>query len=154
MILLTAMDTTPPAVPVPVPTDTTPPAAPITSSTRKRRDPFLEFTRAKAQSTVEETEALVGMTGRASDAEKEEALRAKVVKNCKDCFTLYLSCCSNEFADWESMINKSPSKLYLEESPDWTADEREQFMFWCQTKNYLKVGKYFDLMGWRLTNAE
>jgi hypothetical protein len=70
--LTTATETTPPAVPVT--TDTAQAASTVPSSTRKRRDPFLEFTRAKAQSSVEETEALVGMTGRASDAEKEEAL--------------------------------------------------------------------------------
>lgn len=113
---------------------------------------FSSYRQAKEQNA----ESLANITGTAAAAESEAKLRATLRRECHKELQTYLANCETEFKhkDWRDIISEYPTKTYADDSAKWTDDERAQFDGWCDEKDFLQLGKHFDVLGWWNENKQ
>ena len=92
---------------------------------------------------------LGNITGDFNPAASDSAARKELQKKCKDTFDDYVHYCENVVdIDWASTIQQFPLELFVKESSSWKQSEVESFRKICMERNYIAVGKYFNVMGW------
>ena len=105
--------------------------------------------RAMAIQEAKKQQQLGNITGEFNTAGQDSAARKELRKKCKDTFDDYVWHCENIVdIDWASTIQQFPSELFVKESSSWKHSEVENFRKICTERNYIAVGKYFDVMGW------
>ena len=127
------------------PTTTVPAVPKLSAHSQMSSSFFGDFFRIQKATT----EALASITGTAALADKEEALRQELRAKCKQELAHYLTYCEAEMkTHWSHLIEKWPSRLYLETSKKWNQQQKEEFMYFCSEYNFIELGKYFDVLGW------
>ena len=104
---------------------------------------------AMAIQEAKKQQQLGNITGEFHTAATDSTARKELRKKCKDTFDDYVSYCENIVdINWASTIQQFPSELFVKESSSWKQSEVETFCKICTERNYIRVGKYFNVMGW------
>ena len=115
------------------------------SSKRKTRDIFANM----KESQYLQQQALLHLSGKASNAASEQELVQALQKNCTTCYDDFRSNCQTHIDNhWEQIIKEYGTAEFHDAKETWSDDEYEEFQHNCKCRNYLEVGKYFDIMGW------
>ena len=110
---------------------------------------------AMAIQEAKKQQQLGNITGEFHTTATDSAARKERWKKCKDTFDDYVCYCENIVdIDWGSTIQQFPSELFVKESSSWKQSEVENFRKICMERNYIAVGKYFNVMGWWLAFAD
>ena len=105
--------------------------------------------RAMAIQETKKQQQLGNITGDFHTAATDSTARKELQKKCKDTFDDYVHYCENMVdIDWASSIQQFLSELFVKESSSWKQSEVENFGKICTERNYIAVGKYFNVMGW------
>ena len=131
-------------------TTTTSPTEQNTTSTTTNM-PFQKFNPFRAFRESEELNerALLSITGKASLAD-EESRMAKVLKQtCEDSLRDFRRACKRDIdTKWNEVIAKYPTEAYTNDYKKWKPADKSRFLLACQDRDFLAVGKYFDVMAW------
>ena len=94
-------------------------------------------------------QVLLHLSGRASDAASDQEKMRALKKTCTTCYDDFRKNCENHIDNhWESIIRQYSTEEFEKVSKKWDDDETEEFKENCVNRNYLEIGKYFDLLGW------
>ena len=94
-------------------------------------------------------QALLNITGKASKAGEEQVLQQALKKACTECYDDFLRHCESQIDfNWADIIKQYPTEAYSKEWPKWDDAQKQMFARHCHSRNYLEVGRFFDLMGW------
>ena len=94
-------------------------------------------------------QARLQLSGTAVMGGQEAEIVAALRKVCTEAFDEYRSMCSKKVEhQWDTVIQNYPTKQLDKDSEKWTDDETNEFLEYCSEHNFLKVGKYFDVMKW------
>ena len=103
---------------------------------------------AMAIQEAKKQQQLGNITGDFHTTASDSAARKELRKKCKDTFDDYVCYCENmvDF-DWASTIQQFLLELFVKELSSWKQSEVESFRKICTERNYIAVGKYFNVMG-------
>ena len=94
-------------------------------------------------------QAMLHLTGKASNAAEEKEVLQALKKACNDSYDDFIRHWKYQIDNhWEEVIKAYPSKKFSDEYDDWSDVAKRAFSRHCHNRNYLQVGQYFDLMGW------
>ena len=72
---------------------------------------------------------------------------------CEKEFNSYKDFCNRMIAkNWEKLIREYPTPLFSEEEPKWTPAEKKKFVKACNSTEFNRVSKYFDVLKWWSVN--
>ena len=94
-------------------------------------------------------QALLHLSGKASAAATEQELVQALRKKCTACYDEFRTYCENNIDNhWAAITEDYGTEQYSIDREKWDDYEQAKFEYNCRNRNYLEVGRYFDLMAW------